>query len=113
MNLLDELPGESAYKTAVTDALADDELAKLSADARSGRGRWSHTAMLQAAQIDALQQVAYILNRANGGDMKPPKPWPRPGVSTSKPKRSADSAAKAALRAIALEHARLHGYDVT
>lgn len=84
LNLLDQLPGESAYKTAVLDSLSDEELAKLGEQPREGRGRWSHSALLQADEIDALRQIAYILIKVNGGAAKPPQPYPRPGVQAKR-----------------------------
>ncbi len=77
---LDLLPGESAYKTAIRDALSDEQLAALAKRPREGHGPWSHAELLLAHIVDMLAWVIYAIPAAQGGKPKKPKPFPRPGV---------------------------------
>jgi len=107
--LLDNLPGESAYKTAVRDDLTDEQLTAVGGQPRRGHGPWSNTDLLLASAIDHLKWVIYAVYAAQGGKPKQPQPTPRPGVA---PKRRALSAEGSAyLRRLREEHARIHGYD--
>lgn len=74
--LLDALPGDGAYKTALRDSLDDEELAELSKRPRDGHGRWSHTDLLLADIIDRLGHLGYAMRVYP----KPPEPYTRPGV---------------------------------
>jgi hypothetical protein len=110
--LLAQLPGESAYKTALRDAIPDDELADLVGKPENGHGPWSRLALLVADEIDELRHAAPrhcqgARRRVEGrlravpesrGDGDAPAP--------TQPARGVDH------RAIAEEHARLHGYWV-
>jgi hypothetical protein len=78
--LLDALPGDGAYKTALRDSLDDDELAELSTRPRDGYGRWSHTDLLLADVIDRLGHLGYALRAYS----KVPAPYSRPGVRRRK-----------------------------
>lgn len=104
--LLDALPGESLYKTALSNSLGDDMLADMAKQAPDGHGRWSHTDLLLAYMIDLLGLVAYGLRVFE----KPPEPYRRPGIMPKTRKR--DPAITAAIAAIAREHAELHGYSL-
>jgi hypothetical protein len=85
--LLEHLPGDSAYKTAVRDSLTEEQLAAYATLPRQGHGPWSHEAMVLAAAVDQLQAIAYILIRSRGGEAKPPEPYPRPGVKARRSRR--------------------------
>jgi hypothetical protein len=82
--LLDHLPGESAYKTAIRDALTDDDLTQIAKEPRRGHGPWSSTDLLLASAIDHLKWVIYAVYAAQGGKPKQPDPLPRPGVATKR-----------------------------
>jgi hypothetical protein len=107
---LDALPGDSLYKTAVRDSLTVWELADLVKQRRaekrwSGFGRMSNTDLLLARLVDLFGIVASGHQLAS-----PPDPYPVPGVV---PRGMHDPRVKAALRAIAEEHAALHGYELS
>lgn len=105
--LIDALPGESATKTAIRDALDEDELAKVAG--RDGHGPWSRTDLLLATAIDLLKWVIFAVYAAQGGKPKEPEPLPRPGVASRR--RRLGPAQFAYLQRLRDEHARLHGYD--
>lgn len=86
--LLDGLPGESLYKTAVRDALGDEKLAELAKKPRDGHGPWSHTDLLLASIVDRLGELTYVVMAIAGNKPKPPKPVPRPGVISGKSLRT-------------------------
>lgn len=106
-SLLDALPGDGVYKTAVRDDIDDETLAELAGKPRAGHGRWSHTDLLLADAIDRLGVICYALRAYE----KPPEPYRRPGT-VPRGRRKADPTTLATIRAIAEEHARLHGYDL-
>lgn len=105
--LLDALPGDSLYKTAVRDSIDDDDLVRLAAAPTVGHGRWSHTDLLLADIIDRLGHLGYALRAYE----KPPEAYRRPGI-VARRRRQTNDAVKAMVRAIALEHAELHGYSL-
>ncbi len=83
--LYDGLPGQSLTKTAQANALGDAKLAELAKKARDGHGPWSHTDMLLADLIDAVNANTYILRLANTPkerqkSVKPAEPIHRPGL---------------------------------
>lgn len=104
--ILEGLPGESLYKTALANSLGDETLAEMAKSPAEGHGRWSHNDLLLAYIIDMLGLIAYGLHVFE----KPPQPYRRPGILPKVRRR--DPAITAAIRAIALEHAQLHGYDL-
>lgn len=84
--LYDGLPGQSLTKTAQANDLGEERLAELAAQNRNGHGPWSHTDMLLAAVVDAVNANTYVLRLANTdekgrGKVKPAAPYPRPGVA--------------------------------
>lgn len=108
--LLDGLPGDSAFKTAVRDRLDDDQLSALAKQPMDGHGPWSHEALRLAAIEDQLRLLRREFATANGA--KPDgefEPVPRPGVRRSL-RRAANAAAAAYIRSLAQQHAELHGY---
>lgn len=79
-DLVDQLPSESATKTAQRVELGHDELSRLSADAQAGMGPFSHSDYLLTALADRLDHIWHALIRVNGGKVEHPKPLPRPGI---------------------------------
>jgi hypothetical protein len=76
--ILDQLPPESAYYTAVRESLSPHELAELSERADQSRfGPWSHLEMLLARVGDGINHLAWMQTK---GDTPAPDPYPRPGV---------------------------------
>jgi len=83
--LYDGLPPESLTKTAQTNALGEAELARLAKGDRPGFAPFSHTDMLIAELIDAVNSVTYVLRLANVDpkkrqQVKPAEPVHRPGL---------------------------------
>lgn len=91
--LLDALPGDGLYKTAVRDSFDDEELVEMSRQARQGHGRWTHTDLLLADIIDRLGHLGYALRVYE----KPPPPYSRPGVVG---RRKLSTAGRAYLQAL-------------
>lgn len=86
--MIRNLPPESATKTALRNSLPEREIEQASEQADPSTGRWSQTEMLQALEIDALRQIAYVLLKVNGvKKAAPPEPLARPGVKPKKRKR--------------------------
>jgi hypothetical protein len=108
--LLRQLPGQSAYKTAVRDAVSDEDLAAYAKQPRTGHGPWSHHELISVAQVDVLRMILHVLVLAHGGKSKPPEPWPRPGVVTKR-RKALSPEGLAHLRRLREEHAQLHKYD--
>lgn len=93
--LVDWLPGESATKTAIRDALSDERLAELAAQPRQGHGYWSHGDLRLAAIEDGLNRLVAITLWLAGDRKKAlvlPEPVRRPGVATKSQKRGILSA---------------------
>ncbi|GAA2636917.1 hypothetical protein GCM10010399_82560 [Dactylosporangium fulvum] len=106
--LLDSLPGESLYKTAIRNALSDDDLVEMAATPPTSHGTWSHTDLLLAEAIDRLGVVAWALHAYE----KPPEPYHRPGIIRGRRRARSNPAVKAMIEAIAREHAELHSYTI-
>jgi hypothetical protein len=107
--MLDTLPGDSLYKTAVRDAYTVFELAEMVKQQRGNRdfrgfGRLSGDSLLLAAIYDRLGVIA-----SGRQYEKVPDPYPVPGVV---PRGMHDPRAVAQLRAIAQRHADAHGYSI-
>jgi len=86
--LVKYLPPESATMTALRNAIPAELLARESDNADPGRAPWSHTQMLEAAQLDTLRLILHVLVAANGGKPgEPPPPTRRPGVAGQKKRR--------------------------
>lgn len=81
--LIEWLPGESATKTAIRDALGDDKLAELAAQPRDGHGRWTHEALQLAAIQDGVNHLTWLTLRLQRPESRitPPEPVRRPGVA--------------------------------
>lgn len=100
--ILGHLPPESAYVTAVREAMSPDELAALSAQVDPDRhGPWSKLEMLMAAVRDEVARLAWM---QSDGSTPVPDPYPRPGV-----KRRGVTAINPAAEAYLREVERLHG----
>lgn len=104
--LLDALPGDSSYKTALMNSYGDEALAEMSQLAPEGHGRWSHTDLLLAHLIDLVGVFAY----GKGVFERAPEPYRRPGILPRRRKRN--PAITAEIERIAREHADLHGYSI-
>lgn len=74
---------ESATQTARLAATSDAEFAE-AAQRQHAHGPWSHTDLLLAMTVDAIERLIYVQIRKAGQDVTPPKPIPRPGVQTAK-----------------------------
>lgn len=86
--LIRHLPPESATMTALRNAMPPELLKSESDEADPGRAPWSHTQMLEAAQLDTLRLILHVLIAANGGKPgEPPPPTRRPGVAGQKKRR--------------------------
>ncbi len=82
--LVDQLPPESATKSALRDAMSAEEWEQATErDAPAGWGAWSHEALLLAQVADRVAQVEWALiavNSEKGKAPKAPAPIVRPGV---------------------------------
>jgi len=77
--ILGNLPGDSAYMTAVRESLTDEQLlAEPVGPIR--HGRWSRADFLLARAGDLL---AYLIWMQSAGESPPPDPLPRPGVKSN------------------------------
>jgi hypothetical protein len=81
--LVAALPPESATKTALRDALTEEQLAELASTEMTGHGAWSHLEMLVAALTDRVGLLTWLNSDGKG---KPPPPIRRPGVDAPKPR---------------------------
>ena len=88
--LLDHLPSESAYRTAVLNAVDFDDLPAPDPDRH---GPWAHSELLLAAIFDRLGQLVWM---QSDGKRPPPPPYPRPGIRPNV--RAINPAAEAYLR---------------
>ncbi len=102
-DLIAGLPGESLTKTAMRDALTDEELAELAAQPRDGHGPWSRTDLRIASLEDAVRENTWWMLRfhlARDAPLPPPEPVHRPGIARKRHGPSdADRAYLAHLRA--------------
>lgn len=95
--LLDGLPAESAYVTAVRDSLTPQQRASLTQRARAGHGAWSHTDLLLALLADLMAENTWTLAAVNSKRApKRPQPIPRPGVDDTRSGPSPEAFAAAA-----------------
>lgn len=79
--VLRNLPGDSAYQTALRDSLTVEQLRELSSTGdRDKHGRWNRTEMLTARMVDIAEYFMWLQS-----DRKslPPSPTPRPGVASN------------------------------
>lgn len=106
--LVARLPGESATKTAIRDAMTDAQIAEASKSQRRGHGPWSHSDLLTADVIDLLKWVIFAVYASQGGKPKQPVPYPRPGVGRAKSRRL-DAPQMAYLQRLRAQHEALHG----
>jgi hypothetical protein len=107
--LVDALPGESATKTAIRDALGDERLAELARAPREGHGPWSHTDLLIGSAITHLRWLIYAVYAAQGGKPNRPEPYPMPGATPARQRKALTPEGHAYLRQLREQHARLHG----
>ena len=93
-HLLDHLPPESAYKTALRDRLTSKDFQD--APEPDGWGPWSRTEELLAVLIDHVNWLQYATLAAAGGNPPEPVPFRRPGVGQSGRERRIHAALTAA-----------------
>lgn len=93
LNLIDRLPGHSAYAEAVAQ---DDEIAgEMTAPTGKYRPRvteWSPTEQLLAAVFDRLGEVVAATVASAGGDGRVPEAWPRPETAAERALKAQQSA---------------------
>ena len=79
--LLDHLPSESAYLTAVREAMRPEDWKSLEDDDRPAQhGPWSRADHLLATIVDRLAWLTWLQTDGSGPT---PQPYPRPGVDLS------------------------------
>lgn len=80
------LPPESATRTAQRNEYTDEQLAQMGKQ-QTGHGPFSQLELLVADLIDEVAWNTYATLAAVGGKPKEPKPYPRPGVPGSGPRK--------------------------
>lgn len=100
--LLNHLPPESAYKTALRDRLTSKDFE--SAPDPDGWGPWSRTDELLAVLIDRIGWLQYATLAVAGGKPSEPEPIRRPGVGMS----GREQRIHAALTAAHIQYLRDH-----
>lgn len=83
--LVEHLPSDSATKTAMRNALTDDERERLSQGARPDLAAWSGAELLLASILDAIRAQTAVAVAAAGGKPQMPDPTPRPGIPPKSP----------------------------
>jgi len=79
--VLDHLPPESAYVTAVRETMTPEDWERAdSAPAATQHGPWSQMEMLLADIRDWIARLAWM---QTDGSTPPPDPYPRPGIDLS------------------------------
>ncbi|MEV7250765.1 hypothetical protein [Streptomyces cyaneofuscatus] len=85
---IEQLPPESATKTAMRNAVPDDVMAQASADYRPDLAAWSRLEILLVELKDEIRLSRAVAIAAAGGTAPEFTPTPRPGVPpTSAAKR--------------------------
>jgi len=92
--VIDRLPPESATKTAMREALSEEDLAVLSGMESKGHGPWSRMEHLLAAVNDQVSLLRWV-TVAIASKEPPPQPalYPRPGVARPAQPKAVDHAA--------------------
>ncbi len=80
------LPPESLTRTAQRNEYSDEQLAQMGKQ-QTGHGPFSHLELLVTHLIDEVAWNTYAVSAVNGGKPKEPKPYPRPGVPGSGPRK--------------------------
>lgn len=112
--MVDNLPPESALKTALRDGMSIEEWESSQAEpGADGWGPWSKEALLLAELIDRIRHVEQaVYYSGSDGKRKPAalEPLPRPGVGPP-PRALAQRNAEKVLRSVAFAKAleRNHG----
>jgi hypothetical protein len=78
--LVENLPPESATKTALRNAVPAEMLENASKDARPDMGQWSGVETLLASMKDEVTLLRMVMVAANGGKPGDFEPTPRPGI---------------------------------
>jgi hypothetical protein len=86
--LIQHLPPESATWTALRNAMTAEELAAQADKGEPEKGRWSQLEQLQAATVDAIRRLEWVLLCTNiekkSKRPDPPEPMRRPGAGPRK-----------------------------
>lgn len=77
---IEQLPPESATKTAMRNAIPLETLREASRDARPDLGQWSGVETLLASLKDEVTRLLHVTIAANGGKPGEFEPTPRPGI---------------------------------
>lgn len=86
--LITHLPPESATKTALRNAIPEEEMSKASEDARPDLAPWSGVEVLLSKVLDEVTLNRYTAIAAAGGTPPEFTPTPRPGVPPKSAKKS-------------------------
>lgn len=79
--VLRNLPGDSAYQTAIRDSLTADQLRELAGTGDPDKhGRWNRSEMLIARLVDTAN---YFLWSQSDRKSPAPSPTPRPGIASN------------------------------
>lgn len=78
--LIENLPPESATKTAIRRTITPEQMEEASKGARPDLAPWSSAEMLLASVLDAVRLNTQTLVAVNGGPQPRLAPTPRPGV---------------------------------
>jgi hypothetical protein len=78
--LFEQLPPESATRTAIRNSIPADQLAERRGD--STKASWSSTDMLLALLVDEVRNLQWMYASSHSkGNITRPEPIPRPGTS--------------------------------
>lgn len=94
--VIDRLPPESATKTAMREALSEEDLAALSRTESKGYGPWSRVEHLLATVNDQIALLRWVtVSLSERVEKKPEQPafYPRPGVARTAQPTAVDNAA--------------------
>lgn len=94
-SLIDALPPESAYKTAIRDRMTAADFESLPEP--EGWGPWSRTDELLAVLCDRVSWLIYTTAAAAGGKPSDPEPMRRPGIGKTGRERRYQAALTQAL----------------
>lgn len=86
--LITHLPPESATKTALRNAIPEDDLKAASGEARPDLAPWSGVEVLLAGIKDEITRGRHVAIAAAGGKPEDFVPTPRPGIPPKSAKKS-------------------------
>jgi hypothetical protein len=95
--VIDRLPPESATKTAMREALSDEELKALGDKVGTNYGPWSKAEHLLAGISDKIAMLQWVTIALQSPEKhEQPAQYPRPGVARPAAERKVDMAAATA-----------------